>query len=97
MKIKTYLILSGAFLFLFSCGKNDKQLIEENAPSLAVQSENPKAVEKLIFKKSEYIIPSDELDLSLLKKAAENLNQEHQRFRRRIYADVVISSFFGSV
>ncbi len=74
MKINTYLILSGAFLFLFSCGKNEKQRIEENAPSLAVQSESPKAVEKLIFKKSEYIIPSDELDLSLLKKAAENLN-----------------------
>lgn len=74
MKINTYLILSGAFLFLFSCGKNEKQRIEENAPSLAVQSESPKAVEKLIFKKSEYIIPSDELDLSLLKKVAENLN-----------------------
>ncbi|MCP2026244.1 hypothetical protein L1276_001388 [Flavobacterium sp. HSC-32F16] len=73
MKIKTYLILSGAFLFLFSCGKNEKQLVEENAPSLAVQSESPKAVEKLIFKKSEYIIPSDELDLNLLKKTAENL------------------------
>lgn len=81
MKIKTYLILSGAFLFLFSCGKNDKQLIEENAPSLAVQSENPKAVEKLIFKKSEYIIPSDELDLNLLKKTVENLKIKYSAIK----------------
>jgi len=57
MKIKSYLILSGIFLFLSSCGKNEKQLIDENAPSLAVQTETPKMVERLIFKKSEYIIP----------------------------------------
>ncbi|UUF15412.1 MULTISPECIES: hypothetical protein [Flavobacterium] len=74
MKIKTYLILSGIFLFLYSCGKNEKQIIDENAPSLAVQSENPKPAEQLLFRKSEDIVPSEELNLSLLKKTAENLN-----------------------
>ncbi|SHG58933.1 hypothetical protein [Flavobacterium defluvii] len=80
MKIKTYLILSGAFLFL-SCGKNEKQIIDENAPSLAVQSETPKAVEQLVFKKSEDIVPSEELDLSLLKKTTENLNIEYSNIK----------------
>ncbi|MFH6966142.1 hypothetical protein [Flavobacterium sp. FlaQc-28] len=73
MRIKTYLILSGIFLFLSSCGKKEKEIIEENALSLALKTETPKPVEKLIFKNSEYIISSDELDLSLLKKASENL------------------------
>ena len=73
MRIKTYLILSGIFLFLSSCGKKEKEIIEESALSLALKTETPKPVEKLIFKNSEYIISSDELDLSLLKKASENL------------------------
>ena len=73
MRIKTYLILSGIFLFLSYCGKKEKEIIEENALSLALKTETPKPVEKLIFKNSEYIISSDELDLSLLKKASENL------------------------
>lgn len=81
MKIKTYLILSGIFLFLFSCGKNEKQLIDENAPSLAVQSETPKAAEQLIFKKSEDIVPSDELDLGLLQKTAKNLNVKYSSIK----------------
>jgi hypothetical protein len=81
MKIKSYLILSGIFLFLSSCGKNEKQLIDENAPSLAVQTETPKMVERLIFKKSEYIIPSDELNLSLLKKTAENLKIKYSAIK----------------
>lgn len=81
MKIKSYLILSGIFLFLSSCGKNEKQLIDENAPSLAVQTEAPKMVERLIFKKSEYIIPSDELNLSLLKKTAENLKIKYSAIK----------------
>lgn len=81
MKIKTYLILSGIFLFLYSCGKNEKQIIDENAPSLAVQSESPKSVEQLIFKKSEDIVPSEELNLSLLKKTVENLNIKYSRIK----------------
>ena len=78
MRIKTYLILSGIFLFLSSCGKKEKEIIEENASSLALKTETPKPVEKLIFKNSEYIISSDELDLSLLKKASENLKIEYK-------------------
>ena len=78
MRIKTYLILSGIFLFLSSCGKKEKEIIEENALSLALKTETPKPVEKLIFKNSEYIISSDELDLSLLKKVAENLKIEYK-------------------
>ncbi|OXB01120.1 hypothetical protein B0A75_06010 [Flavobacterium oncorhynchi] len=77
MRIKTYLILSGIFLFLSSCGKKEKEIIEENASSLALKTETPKPVEKLIFKNSEYIISSDELDLSLLKKVSENLKIEY--------------------
>ena len=75
MKIKTYLILSGIFLFFASCGKNEKQSSDEAAPALAVQTDKPpQAVEKLIFKKNEEIISSDQLDLSLLRKTAENLD-----------------------
>ncbi|CAC9972514.1 hypothetical protein [Flavobacterium panici] len=81
MKIKTYLILSGIFLFLYSCGKNEKQIIDENAPSLAVQSENPKPAEQLLFRKSEDIVPSEELNLSLLKKTAENLNIKYSNIK----------------
>ncbi|MDR6764113.1 hypothetical protein J2Y38_004342 [Flavobacterium sp. 2755] len=81
MKIKTYLILSGIFLFLYSCGKNEKQIIDENAPSLAVQSETPKPAEQLLFRKSEDIVPSEELNLSLLKKTAENLNIKYSRIK----------------
>lgn len=82
MKIKTYLILSG-LLFLFSfCGKKDKQIAVEDNPSFAVQPQHEneneqKPVEKLIFRKSEDIIPSDELNLSLLKKAAVNLKVKY--------------------
>ncbi|KRB59316.1 hypothetical protein [Flavobacterium sp. Root186] len=81
MKIKTYLILSGIFLFLYSCGKNEKQIIDENAPSLAVQSESPKPAEQLLFRKSEDIVPSEELNLSLLKKTAENLNIKYSNIK----------------
>lgn len=81
MKIKTYLILSGIFLFLYSCGKNEKQIIDENAPSLAVQSETPKPAEQLLFRKSEDIVPSEELNLSLLKKTAENLNVKYSNIK----------------
>ncbi|OIV42318.1 hypothetical protein [Flavobacterium johnsoniae] len=81
MKINSYLILSGIFLFLSSCGKSEKQIIDENAPSLAVQTETPKAVERLIFKKSEYIVPSDELNLGLLKKTAENLQIKYEAIK----------------
>ncbi|OXB09715.1 hypothetical protein B0A81_06180 [Flavobacterium plurextorum] len=78
MRIKPYLILSGIFLFLSSCGKKEKEITEENTPSLALKAEIPKPVDKLIFKNSEYIISSDELDLSLLKKVAENLKIEYK-------------------
>lgn len=78
MRIKPYLILSGIFLFLSSCGKKEKEITEENAPSLALKAETPKPVDKLIFKNSEYIISSDELDLSLLKKVAENLKIQYK-------------------
>jgi hypothetical protein len=81
MKINSYLILSGIFLFLSSCGKSEKQIIDENTPSLAVQTETPKAVERLIFKKSEYIVPSDELNLGLLKKTAENLQIKYEAIK----------------
>lgn len=81
MKINSYLILSGIFLFLSSCGKSEKQIIDENAPSLAVQTETPKAVERLIFKKSEYIVPSDGLNLGLLKKTAENLQIKYEAIK----------------
>lgn len=81
MKIKTYLILSGIFLFLYSCGKNGKQIIDENAPSLAVQFENPKPVEQILFRKSEDIVPSEEFNLSLLKKTAKNLNIKYSSIK----------------
>lgn len=81
MKIKTYLILSGIFLFLYSCGKNGKQIIDENAPSLAVQSENPKPAEQILFRKSEDIVPSEEFNLSLLKKTAKNLNIKYSSIK----------------
>lgn len=81
MKIKTYLILSGIFLFLYSCGKNGKQIIDENAPSLAVQSENRKPAEQILFRKSEDIVPSEEFNLSLLKKTAKNLNIKYSSIK----------------
>jgi len=78
MKIKTYLILIGTFLFLSSCEKNKKQAIEENNTALALhaQAENvkQKVIEKLIFKDNDAIIVSEELDLALLKKVTINLN-----------------------
>nr|WP_315247879.1 hypothetical protein [uncultured Flavobacterium sp.] len=78
MKIKTYLILIGTFLFLSSCEKNKKQAIEENNTALALhtQPENvkQKRIEKLIFKDNDAIIVSEELDLALLKKVTTNLS-----------------------
>ena len=78
MKIKTYLILIGTFLFLSSCEKNKKQAIEENNTALALhaQPENvkQKVIEKLIFKDNDAIIVSEELDLALLKKVTTNLS-----------------------
>lgn len=86
MKIKTYLILIGTSLFLSSCEENKKQAIDEKATLVAnVQSENakPKPVEKLVFKDNENIVLSDELDLSLLKKAVTSLNIR--------YSDLIIN------
>lgn len=84
MKIKTYLILIGTFLFLSSCEKNKKQAIDENSTLTAdVQTENlkPKPVEKLIFKDNENIVLSEELDLALLKKTVANLNIRYSDLR----------------
>ncbi|MEL1255648.1 hypothetical protein AAEO57_17785 [Flavobacterium sp. DGU38] len=84
MKIKTYLILIGTFLFLNSCEKNKKQAIDEKAALVAdVRSENvkPKPAEKLVFKDNENIVLSEELDLSLLKKAVKNLNIRYSDVR----------------
>ncbi|WP_281231425.1 hypothetical protein [Flavobacterium gelatinilyticum] len=82
MKIKSYLIISGIFLFFSSCGKNEKQSSDEITPTLAVQTDSkPKAVEKLIFKKSEDIVPSDLLNLSLLRKTAENLKIKYSSIK----------------
>ncbi|WP_417939075.1 hypothetical protein [Flavobacterium sp. RS13.1] len=84
MKITTYLILIGTFLFLSSCEKNKKQAIDEKATLAAdVQSENvkPKPVEKLVFKDNESILLSEELDLTLLKKVVNNLNIRYSDLR----------------
>ncbi|MBZ4044080.1 hypothetical protein [Flavobacterium hibisci] len=84
MKIKTYLILIGTFLFLSSCEKNKNKTIDEKANLTAdVQSENvtSKPVEKLVFKDNESILLSEELDLNLLKKAAINLNIKYSDLR----------------
>lgn len=85
MKIKTYLIIIGTFLFFSSCDKNKKQTIDEKDAALSahVLSENskPKPVKKLIFKDNENIVLSDELDLDLLKKAAKNLNIRYSNLK----------------
>lgn len=85
MKIKTYLIIIGTFLFFSSCDKNKKQAINEKDAALSahVLSENVKLkpVEKLIFKDNENIVLSDELDLDILKKAARNLNIRYSDLR----------------
>lgn len=84
MKIKTYLIIIGTFLFFSSCDKNKKQTNEKDAVlSANVLSENfkPQPIKKLIFKDNENIVLSDELDLDLLKKAAKNMNIRYSDLR----------------
>lgn len=85
MKIKTYSILIGIFLFFTSCDKYEKQAIEEKQAALSeqIKPENliQKPVEKLLFKNNDDIIVSDELDVELLKKAAANLNIRYSDLR----------------
>ncbi len=84
MKLKTYLIVIGVFLFLSSCEEHKKQTIGENSTLVEdVQTENekPKPVEKLVFKDNENILLSDELDLDLLKKTATSLNISYSDLR----------------
>ena len=84
MKIKTYLIIIGTFLFFSSCDKNKKQTNEKDAVlSAHVLSEDfkPQPIKKLIFKDNENIVLSDELDLDLLKKAVKNLNIRYSDLR----------------
>lgn len=84
MKIKTYLIIIGTFVFFSSCDKNKKQTNEKDAVlSANVLSENfkPQPIKKLIFKDNENIVLSDELDLDLLKKAAKNMNIRYSDLR----------------
>jgi len=85
MKIKTYLIIIGTFLFFSSCDKNKKQTTDEKDAALSEHflSENVKLkpIKKLIFKDNENIALSDELDLDLLKKAAKKLNIRYSDIR----------------
>ncbi|MGO4772645.1 hypothetical protein ACEN2I_13355 [Flavobacterium sp. W22_SRS_FK3] len=78
MKIKTYLIIIGTFLFFSSCDKNKKKVIDGKETRLSehfhAEDLKPKHVKKLIFKDNEDIVLSDELDLDLLKKVTLNLN-----------------------
>jgi hypothetical protein len=76
MKIKTYLIIIGTFLFFSSCDKNKNQSIDQKNVALSEHVKS-KPVAKLVFKDNENIILSNELDLDLLKKAAKNLNIRH--------------------
>ncbi|MBL0736372.1 hypothetical protein JI750_05715 [Flavobacterium sp. GN10] len=78
--MKKTILLSAVFMFLFSCGKNEKvkndaeiQYQELLSETQAHLGQNKKPLRKLIFKNLDEIEDSKEMNLDLLLKVASNL------------------------
>ena len=77
--MKNYILTIGIFLFLISCGKNEKPIEPEKVlDTIVIHSKEIKETETLIFSGLDNREYSEELDLRLLSKVATNLKIKYE-------------------
>ncbi|KAF2507462.1 hypothetical protein [Flavobacterium foetidum] len=81
--MKKQILLSGFFMFLISCGKIENSLTESQNLNRELLTQNEvdagrnKNIQKLLFKNTDEIHYSEELNVKLLSKVADNLKVKY--------------------